>query len=350
MLELFKIKYKELSKIKRLQPRDQGHYLPFDSYPHGCPLGGFGTGTIGRSPYGDFNIWHIKVGAHIEEELKACTFHLYQKQNKKRFSNVLTARSYKDNKLTSFAEPFKEKDGSYSAAFPKAKYTFNDRKAPVKVECEQFSPVMPDNYKESSYPVAVFKYKLTNKSNKPAEAAVMMSWANMLGWKFKDMRPGVQDSWYSFIRDNEKKLHKIKRSKNYLGIVLGRDTKKAQNQMEGEICLATELGNDRVVTTQKYFFNNGTGEELTKPFYKKGELKDLELGPMEPHQNYGSAVAVKVKLRPGQTKEIPFVLVWDLPIAEFGPKILIIGILILLKRVSCWKILQIRILSIIFKC
>ena len=31
---------------------------------HGMPLGGFGAGCIGRSPRGDFNLWHLDGGEH----------------------------------------------------------------------------------------------------------------------------------------------------------------------------------------------------------------------------------------------------------------------------------------------
>ncbi|MBU0579613.1 MAG: hypothetical protein KKA19_00395, partial [Candidatus Margulisbacteria bacterium] len=33
-----------------------------DTYPHGMPVGGFGAGTIGRTPEGDFSIWHLIPG------------------------------------------------------------------------------------------------------------------------------------------------------------------------------------------------------------------------------------------------------------------------------------------------
>jgi len=36
---------------------------------HGMPLGGFGAGAIGRSPRGDFNLWHLDGGEHIYQNL-----------------------------------------------------------------------------------------------------------------------------------------------------------------------------------------------------------------------------------------------------------------------------------------
>ena len=45
---------------------------------HGAPLGGFGAGCIGRSPRGDFNLWHIDGGEHVYQSAAysfgACQF------------------------------------------------------------------------------------------------------------------------------------------------------------------------------------------------------------------------------------------------------------------------------------
>lgn len=305
--------------MKRLPPRDQGHYLPFNSFPHGCPLGGFGAGTIGRSPFGDFNIWHIKVGAHIAEELKACAFHVYQKQGEQTFTNVLTAHSYTADVLQKFGPPYTAKDGHYVASYPKAKYVFNNKKQPVEITCEQFSPIIPNNYRETSFPVAVFEHTLRNKTKAPAEASVMMSWANMIGWSFNDMRPGVQDNWFSFVKENKDKVHFAKTlklgSKKMAAVIMGQKKPKAEREMDGEIAVAV-LGEN--VSTQTYFYTNGKGEDLYKQFATDGTLSDQYPPHMLEHQNYGAAVAGKVTLQPGETKKVTFILVWDLPIAHFG--------------------------------
>jgi len=50
------------------------------------------------------------------------------------------------------------------------------------VTLEQFSPVLPDNYKESSYPVAVYRWQCGKiPPTSPVTVSVMLSWANMLG-------------------------------------------------------------------------------------------------------------------------------------------------------------------------
>ena len=47
---------------------------------------------------------------------------------------------------------------------------------------EQFSPILPDNYRESSYPVAVYRWHAENPTNKSIVVSVLLSWTNMDGW------------------------------------------------------------------------------------------------------------------------------------------------------------------------
>src|SRR6202000_1979535 len=53
---------------------------------------------------------------------------------------------------------------------------------PPPVVLEQFSPVIPNNYRESSYPVAVYRWHAENPTNKTVTVSVLLSWTNMSGW------------------------------------------------------------------------------------------------------------------------------------------------------------------------
>ena len=44
------------------------------------------------------------------------------------------------------------------------------------------SPVLPDNYKESSYPVAVYRWHADNPTDHAVTVSVLVSWVNMVGW------------------------------------------------------------------------------------------------------------------------------------------------------------------------
>ena len=55
--------------------------------------------------------------------------------------------------------------GEYSALYPKSWYDYQWKKFPAHVVLEQFSPVLPNNYRESSYPVAVYRWHADNPTD-----------------------------------------------------------------------------------------------------------------------------------------------------------------------------------------
>ena len=76
-------------------------------------------------------------------------------------------------------------DGEYAALYPKSWFSYGTRALPVKLTVEQFSPILPNNYKETSYPVAVYRWTAENPTSKPVTVSILFSWTNMVGW-FRD--------------------------------------------------------------------------------------------------------------------------------------------------------------------
>jgi non-lysosomal glucosylceramidase len=327
VIETVRLCFARLQKTRPARPKNSkpGSYVPLTSYPHGAPLGGFGAGTIGRSPYGDFNIWHLKVGAHVDEPLKACCFHVHQRSGIEIFTNLLVARPYDDGSLGHFAKPYSPKQGYYSAAFPKAKHVFRAPAHPCSIETIQYSPILPHNYKESSYPVAVFEHHVTNESKRPAEVSIMLTWANMTGWKFSEVRPEMQDNWFSFVKDNANHRHTqvegMVGDERYVGVVLGQAQGTATEEMDGQLVIAAMANAEAELYCQEYFYVRGSGAELYDTFREHGTLANRPLCRVLEYQDYGAAVAAKLRLQPGETRTISFVVSWDLPIVHFGPGI-----------------------------
>ncbi|TVQ58606.1 MAG: bile acid beta-glucosidase, partial [Spirulina sp. DLM2.Bin59] len=58
-------------RVRRASNIDDGPW-------HGMPLGGMGAGCIGRSPRGDFNLWHLDGGEHIFNPVPACQFSIFE--------------------------------------------------------------------------------------------------------------------------------------------------------------------------------------------------------------------------------------------------------------------------------
>src|SRR5256886_9189470 len=71
--------------------------------------------------------------------------------------------------------------GDYAALYPKSWFDYRYDKFPAHVTLEQFSPILPNNYKETSYPVAVYRWHADNPTNKTVTVSVLLSWSNLLG-------------------------------------------------------------------------------------------------------------------------------------------------------------------------
>ncbi|MEM8543885.1 MAG: GH116 family glycosyl-hydrolase, partial [Cyanobacteria bacterium P01_H01_bin.119] len=156
---------------------------------HGAPLGGFGAGCIGRSPRGDFTLWHIDGGEHVfqsaEHSFGGCQFSLFEQVGDTVQTYALSTEPPLDGTLKSWnwypASTQEQSTGTYAALYPRSWFTY-ENVFKAQITCEQFSPIWPDNYQEASYPVAVFEWTLHNLTDQPLTLSLMVSWQNLVNW------------------------------------------------------------------------------------------------------------------------------------------------------------------------
>ena len=119
-------------------------------------------------------------------------------------ARVLMTDHPKNGELSSWEWDYPVGAGQYAALFPKSLYDYQWDKFPVHVVLEQFSPVLPNNYKESSYPVAVYRWHAENPSKKRVTVSVLLSWTNMGGW----FRTYTHDFQGALNQGNQNQFHK----------------------------------------------------------------------------------------------------------------------------------------------
>ena len=155
-----------------------------DGYWQGAPVGGFGSGTFSRTYRGDFSRWHIKAGVHKYSPVYADQFAMFQQSQGEiqGTAQVLMTDHPSDGSLASWQWNYPVGAGEYAALYPKAWYDYQWNKFPAHVVLEQFSPVLPNNYRESSYPVAVYRWHAENPTKHAVTVSVLFSWTNMAGW------------------------------------------------------------------------------------------------------------------------------------------------------------------------
>jgi non-lysosomal glucosylceramidase len=278
-----------------------------NTFPHGAPLGGFGAGTFSRSPYGDFNCWHVLPGKHIFETLPACQFLTSQRVlgESQSVSRALGLKNFEGNELSTWDWSLKPEQITWSALYPLSQYEYADPKLPVTLNCVQFSPVIPHNYQESTSPVAVFLWQAHNRSSQKVALSLALSFENILGWgaQIKDPKLGPQYEWVknsAAVQDTT-----VVTDENMAGVLF---SGKSPEGLSGEMLLATSKSSGEVFIKQ-YFDPTGDGADVWNDFASEGSL--VNRGTDQITGRKASAICVRVVLAPGQKLEIPFVLSWS---------------------------------------
>jgi non-lysosomal glucosylceramidase len=296
---------------------DAGHID--DGYWQGAPVGGFGAGSFSRTYRGDFSRWHLQTGIHKYETIFGNQFAMYQKSegDTEGVAQVLTANHPKGAQLSSWKWDYPVGAGDYAALYPKSWFDYRWDKFPAHVYVEQFSPVLPDNYKETSYPVAVYRWHAENPTNHRVTVSVLLSWENMLGWlrAFNHDFSGKIDAG-NFNRSAKESLGA---AGNMKGIVFDRNhIGPVEEAWDGQWSIAALESPGVEVSYQTTFDPEGNGKEVWDAFSRDGKLSNSDDHWTSSGESIAGAIAVRFTLEPGEKKIIPMVISWDMPVVQFG--------------------------------
>jgi non-lysosomal glucosylceramidase len=290
-----------------------------DGYWQGAPVGGFGSGTFSRTYRGDFARWHIKAGVHKYAPVYANQFAMFQRAegDPAGVARVLMTDHPRNGELSSWQWDYPVGAGEYAALYPKSWYDYRWDKFPAHVVLEQFSPVLPNNYQESSYPVAVYRWHADNPTNRAIVVSVLLSWTNMNGW-FRNYTHDFQGA-LSQGNQNHFRDESITSSEKMTGIVFGRtEAGQSPNEWDGEFCISSLESPGVEVTYQTQFLADGDGKAIWEPFSKDGRLANSGTSWVSASEKVAGAIAIRFTLKPGEKKIVPMVIAWDFPVVEFG--------------------------------
>ena len=303
---------------------------------HGAPLGGFGAGCIGRSPRGDFNLWHLDGGEHVFQSFPACQFSLYEKSDlgeSKAFA--LCTEAPADGSLSSWRWYPKQGSegasttGSYHALYPRSWFTY-ENVFQAQVTCEQLTPIWANNYQEASYPVAVFEWTAHNPTDQPLTLSLMITWQNLVGWFTNTQKsPEVQlrddgSPFYDYVPALGKSAgnyNQVLASDGMKGCLMEGDwhRHRAPQEGDGQWCLATVDDPNVEISYDLKWNPSGDGKDVWDYFGRLGRLMNLfDTNPVGEGAQLGCAISIRFTLPPGETRQIPVVLAWDLPVTEFA--------------------------------
>ncbi len=224
----------ERSLKKRLNPNwpvltsyDQDHLSRI-----ALPLGGIGTGTVSLGGRGDLRDWEIGNRPAKGFAPRDSFFALYVKQPGKepvmRGLEGLLEPHYEG--LLGSTEPNhglpRFKNCSFHAAYPFGQILLSDPDVPVDVRLEAFNPLVPGDADASGIPVAVLRFVVRNKTNRPIQASVCGTLQNFIG---TDGTNGAPD-------DN---VNTFKEASGLSGIFMRSRGVPSHSEFSGTMALAT---------------------------------------------------------------------------------------------------------------
>lgn len=158
---------------------------------YGVPCGGIGAGTIGRGFRMEFCRFQMVPGMYSYNTVWADAFHLclFDAAGEVIFKSVLASNRTKcknDQKtLSAWEYNIRDEDIQYRALYPRSWTTFKVPQHDIELTCEQLSPFIPHNYKDSSLPISLFRWKVKkSKDSKVTKIRIGFTFKN--GWGSKD--------------------------------------------------------------------------------------------------------------------------------------------------------------------
>lgn len=261
----------------------------------GVALGGFGAGSFMYSISGAFGPWALKAGSYDQVWLKEGAFHIYEKVG----TDPPKAKILSTNPVVKPAwDRLNVGDGKYYALQPKGWITYNCFNTDISLNF--FSPIIANNYKETSYPVSVWQFKFVNPTDKKAEVSVMLTWPQP-----------------PFSGNLPRKGYKnyLKKEDDVIGIVLkASHPENISETQDSEWCIATQQAKDAVVSYALSWNRDADGSDIWNDFKSDGILDDKRLDASDS----AAAIVIKVSLKPCESKTVPIIISWDFPVVKFG--------------------------------
>jgi uncharacterized protein (DUF608 family) len=309
----------------------KSEYSPYESTldiqtrtKKGIPLGGIGAGNFMYNVAGSFGPWIMKPGRYEERFLSQAAFHIREQvQGKEAKARTLAT----DDMLPAW-QRLNVGEADYHALFPRGWVTYNVFDTDISLRF--FSPIVKDNYRETSLPVALFDMKVHNPLKVPAKVSVMFTFPNAPYTAEQNLRQVTNFVGLSGERPPSTMETRTGLTNHVItagaglaqvtAIVMKADHPSNTPGTEGSAwCIATETkegAKEGKATYVTAWDGAGDGSDIWTPFAAKGALSNSALSTKSDIPS--GALAVEVEVPPLGEVTIPFVLSWFFPEVQFG--------------------------------
>ncbi len=309
------------------------------------PLGGIGTGTVSLGGRGQLRDWEIFNRPAKGKNLPCTFFALWcRPEGREPVARILERRLLPpfaaDRGLSPWAVSGLPRLGEavFRGTYPVAEIAFTDRALPLDVELEAFTPFAPLDDRTSGMPVAVFLWRLRNRTPRPVDATLVYSQLNPIGYDgVEELRRGRR---HPIFGGNVNRWS----SEDVLrGIQMSRPGFNGGHPGAGSLAIATPWPE---VTFSEHWERSGWFDDIQSfwdDLRADGRLPDHVEGTSSPtgETDVGSLGAL-ARVEPGGAVEIPFVLTWHLPnlVNYWGPFETLPGQSVVGQRMCNWYTCQ----------
>ena len=286
------------------------------------PLGGIGTGTVSLGGRGQLRDWEIFnrpgkgkilpfsfVALWARPEGEASTVKVVEGALTPPFRGSGGSPRSSAEGLPRF------KEARFTGTYPFAQVDFEDETVPVQVSLEAFNPFIPLHVDDSSLPVAILQYRFTSRSKKPVDLALAFSLLNAVGYDGKADLEGTRHAGFgknlTTLRQEEITGTKIN------GLDMSSSKYGAEDLGYGSMALVTTSQN---VTARTSWAHGDWWDPFQKwydEFAANGEVHDKGAAtPSDEGSSNYATLAPRLRLMPGESSTITFLLAWYFPIRE----------------------------------
>ncbi len=204
---------------------------------------------------------------------------------------------------TSSVGPFAAMDSLiFQGEYPFGRYTFFDKKLPVKVTLEAYNPLIPMDLKNSAIPCAIFNVKVKNTSSNEVKINLLAAQENAVGFSGYDTIAGPNLRYCKGFGENKNEIV-IKPGITSLNMI----------GPNGSMQLSAYSKN------VSYTASWDNLEFLYNDFSNDGRITGVKTAVSpKPEMTIAGALSAGFLLRPNEEKVITFVLTWYFPNGTFG--------------------------------
>lgn len=278
----------------------------------GMPLGGIGAGNFMLNVTGSFGPWMMNPGRFEERFLTQAAFHIREQVDGK----PATVRTLATDDVLPAWQRLTKGEADYHALFPRGWIV--PRTFESEISLEFWSPLIKDNYRETSLPVAFFTVRARNPLKASIKLAAMFTFPNApytgpLGRRDDIDFTGLSGKNPPSTFEDRRGLANSISAGAVTAIVMKANAPSNSPGTEASAwCIAT----DHQTTHIAAWDGAGNGADVWAPFAAEGALPNSAVAPNSAIPS--GALAVQVELAPGAETAIPFVLSWYFPEVQFG--------------------------------